>query len=158
MVTHAILHANLHFLNKLLKWEISSDFHLVALISFPSAPRKWKPLWVWNNLLSSSCFMVFPSILSLLVLFQSLSFLSYFLNIAEEAGNTKGFFMCDPSVPCKLSSLQWKRVLSHKKCWFGFSDFRCLSTMVSSLNLRSCSLRDDSSCLSSVTYFSVQAS
>lgn len=80
VISHASLNANLHFLNKLWKWEISpSDFHLVALISaFPLT--KWAPLCLENTYSIPAPLWFFSPFFSSLLFFpQSLSFFPYFL-------------------------------------------------------------------------------
>ena len=63
-----------------------------------------------DYLLYSSCFKFFPSIFLLTASsFPVFIFFPYFLNIAGEAENSKGFLTCDPSVPCKLRVLSYKR-------------------------------------------------
>lgn len=80
VISHATLNANLHFLNKLWKWEISpSDFHLVALISaFPLT--KWTPLCLQNTYsIPPPLWFFSPFYFSLLFFSQSLSFFPHFL-------------------------------------------------------------------------------
>lgn len=80
VISHATLNANLHFLNKLWKWEISpSDFHLVALISaFPLT--KWTPLCLQNTYSIPPPLWFFSPFSFLLLFFsQSFSFFPHLL-------------------------------------------------------------------------------